>query len=188
MRKVVLVLLVAVMVGCGKGGPNISLVGPSDVDAAMLSSGNKNEESTRIATLYFSSPSSTMRVGEEFTVEIRVENASIFGGGYRVRFDTTHLQFVRIEEGDFLKKDGNQTWLASALKGEDLIVGQTRLGHVLNVSGSGTIAKITFKSIKSGTADIGFKDVSIKEQFVESGAYLLRSTHFEAQDITVNIE
>lgn len=185
MRKALAVLLmVVVMIGCGggKGGSDVSLVGPSDVRTATLS----GSESSGIATLAFST-SSVVKTGEEFTVEVMVDNANLFGGGYRVKFDTAHLQFVRIEEGDFLKKDGAQTALMSALN-DELVVGQTRLGHVLNVSGSGIIARITFKALSAGNTNIQFSDVYFKEQFVENGEYLLRAVIFETQDTVVNIE
>lgn len=189
-KALVVVLWMAVMIGCGdgngKGGSIVSLVGPSDVDAKTLSSSG-GEELSGTATLAFSA-SSIARSGEEFTVDVRVDNASIFGAAYRVKFSATHLQFVRIEEGDFLKKDGAQTSLMSALRSDELVVGQTRLGHVLNVSGSGAIAKITFKALSAGNTDIQFSDVSLKEQFIGNGEYLLRSIIFEAQDTVVNIK
>lgn len=184
MRKILLVLAVMVM-GCGngKGLTNVFPTGPSDVMAASKSG---ESTSTGVATLAFSAPSS-VRVGEEFTVEIRVDNANLFGAGYIVLVDPA-LQFVKIEEGDFLKKDGVPTSLMKSLRDGELTVGQTRLGHVFNASGSGIIAKITFKAISAGNIELGFNNVRLREMFIEKEEYLLRDIVYSAQSTTLRIE
>lgn len=186
MRKVLLVFAVMGMVmGCnGKGLTSILPTGPSDVTAAMSS---KNNESTGIATLAFSAPSS-VRVGEEFTVEVTIANANLFGGGYNLQFDATHLQFLRIEEGSFFNQDGKSTALLKSLSNGGLEVGQTRLGHVFNASGSGIIAKITFKAISAGNIELGFNNVRLREMFIEKEEYLLRDIVFSTQNTTLRIE
>lgn len=186
-RMMLLVMMMIVGMGCGNDGKGLTKIlptGPSDV---MAASKNNESVSTGVAALAFSAPSS-VRVGEEFTVEIRVDNVNLFGASYVVLIDSA-LQFIRIEEEDFLKKDNKPTSLMKSLRDGELTVGQTRLGYDLpNVSGSGAIAKITFRAISAGNIELRFKDVYLKEHFTENGESLLRSIICSEQNATLRVE
>lgn len=164
MRKMLLVVtMLMVIVGCS-GKSNISLTGPSDVDAASNSKAADGLLSPAGETvLGFNFTNSTIYTGEEIVVDVMVENVNnLFGGGYTIDFDSSLLQFIRIEEGGFLKSK-NPTWLASAINNEGLVVGLTSLGKVEGVGGTGVLTRITFKALKQGEAKLDFKDFTFRE-------------------------
>lgn len=89
-------------------------------------------------------------VGTSFTVEIRISDViDMFSWQVRLEWNATILDFVSAEEGDFLE---DQPWGTIFLKvteqdniGTDYVVAFcTTLGDWPGVSGSGTLATVTF--------------------------------------------
>lgn len=164
MRKMFLaVAMLMVVVGCS-GKSNISLTGPSDADA---SSGSKSATGlsniSGETVLGFDFSDLTIQAGEEIVIEVVIENVNnLFGGGYTVDFDRNLLQFTNIEEGGFLKSK-NPTWLAKAVNDDGLVVGLTSLGKVEGASGTGVLAKITFKALKQGEVKLSLKNVAFHD-------------------------
>ncbi len=79
--------------------------------------------------------------------------------------------------------------MSSSQQPNEVTVGHTRLGKILNVSGSGTVARVSFKAIAEGETNLRFSEVRFKEQFVtENGEYLLRTVHFETNGATIKID
>lgn len=192
MRRMLLaVAMLMVVVGCS-GKSNISLTGPSDVNAASNGKAADGLLSPAGETvLGFNFTSSTICAGEEIVVDVMVENINnLFGGGYTIDFDSSLLQFARIEEGGFLKSK-NPTWLAYAVNNEGLVVGLTSLGKVEGVSGTGVLTRITFKALKQGEAKLDFKDFTFREPSLIGETdqdWSKRSISLSSRGATISIE
>lgn len=98
-------------------------------------------------------------VDETFTVQVRIDNGSdVFAVPFSIKYDPNVLEVMGLHEGSYLKKDSGQTtFLTSIDKDKGKIdIGLTRLGQIGGVSGSGTLASIVFRVLKSGTTSLSF--------------------------------
>jgi general secretion pathway protein D len=73
-----------------------------------------------------------------------------------LNFDPALLAVEKVEAGEFLGPQGTAQVLASYSRPGEVIVGASRLGDVPAVAGAGTIARITFRALVSGSAQVGF--------------------------------
>lgn len=96
-----------------------------------------------------------VNVGEEFFVELKVgEIKSLSSAPLFVNYDQHLIDYVRTEEGDFLKQAGQSTIFTSSPnpgRGE-IIFGSKQGVGAAGANGSGTLAKIYFKATAPGTA------------------------------------
>lgn len=190
-RVFLMVMMLAVVIGCSDKS-RASLTGPSDADA---SSGSKAavglSNISGEAVLGFDFSDLTIQAGEEIVVEVVIENVNnLFGASYTVDFDRNFLQFVKIEEGGFLKSK-NPTWLASTVNDDGLVVGLTSLGKVQGVSGTGVLARITFKALKRGEAGLSFKNTSFLDPSLPGETdqdWLKRSIPLSSRGATIFIK
>jgi general secretion pathway protein D len=106
----------------------------------------------------------TSKVNDVFRVEVQVSNAVNMADAVLVlEYDPVLTDFVGAEEGTFLKKDGKATsFNARANSNKALITfGLGRVGDVGGISGSGSLAVITFKAKAKGVVNLKFKGASI---------------------------
>lgn len=105
----------------------------------------------------FLSGSQLVKVGEEFMVELQVgEIEKLSSAPLFVNYDQHLLEYVRTEEGDFLKQTGQSTIFTSSPnpgRGEVIFGSKQGVGSA-GANGSGALARIYFKAIASGTAVI----------------------------------
>ena len=96
-----------------------------------------------------------VKLGEEFSIELQVsEVKSLSSAPLFVNYDQHLLEYVRTEEGNFLKQTGQSTIFTSSPnqgRGEVIFGSKQGVGSA-GANGSGTLAKIYFKAIASGTA------------------------------------
>jgi len=115
---------------------------------------------------------STIQVGETVVVSVTVENVSnLFGAEFHLSFDTSILEVVdadagtggvQISMGDFLAPDFVAQNLADNATGTvDFAISQ--MAPHAAVSGSGTLATITFKGKAAGTASVSFTSVLLAD-------------------------
>lgn len=111
------------------------------------------------ALLSFFPVETTVRKGEEFAVDIMLSNVKDLSSvAYSVIFDNASLQLVNIEEGDFLKRNGQKTSFYSDFathKSNRAVIGHSLL-KAPGVSGAGVLAKITFRALNSGKMALSF--------------------------------
>jgi len=108
--------------------------------------------------LSISAPAS-VRATEQFDVEIVVSNVTnLYSAPFILTYDPVILDFEGATEGPFLKKDGKPTAFqaAGAKNSGQITINLSRTGDVGGVSGTGTLAKVTFKAKKQGHANLGF--------------------------------
>ncbi|HLF85740.1 MAG TPA: cohesin domain-containing protein [Nitrospiria bacterium] len=118
------------------------------------------------ATLYFSPEKTKVSIDNQFRLEVRVSGVQdLFGAPFRISYPTDLLEVIKIEEGDFLKKDGKKTAFLQKVdnkKGE-IIIGLTRLGKIMGISGDGVILTLTFIAKKTGSATLTFQKTDLRD-------------------------
>lgn len=133
--------------------------------------------------------SSTVAVGSNVVVNITVQNVSnLFGAEFHLNFDPNLLEVVdadagadgvQIGVGDFLAPDFIAQNVADNAIGR-VDFGLSQMSPHGPVSGSGTLATITFKGKANGTANLTFTDVLLADS---SGGQIPAT----AQNGTVNV-
>ncbi|ODS40758.1 MAG: hypothetical protein A7315_07665 [Candidatus Altiarchaeales archaeon WOR_SM1_79] len=109
---------------------------------------------------------STAFVNYTFTVNITASACSIAGIEFRLSFNNTLLNAVKVEEGQFLKDAGSTLTIPSNItQSINNTAGEIRLGSALigsaTACGNGTIASITFKAVSPGNATLDLHDVIV---------------------------
>ena len=105
-----------------------------------------------------SSSETSLDNGESFIVAVKAEKVvNLYAYGFEINYDPAVLEFVSINESNFLKADGVPTSFNHALENEaqgKLIVGNARLENPPSgVDGTGDLFNITFKAIgEDGTS------------------------------------
>ncbi|NIO21855.1 MAG: hypothetical protein GTN76_14275 [Candidatus Aenigmarchaeota archaeon] len=113
--------------------------------------------------------------GENFTVEIKVKNATdLYAFQFDIEYNPDVLKYESIEEGGFLSRNGADTTYPLDLvlsSGHIKNIVSTRLGKVGGVNGEGTLEIITFTALSAGTSQItisNIKFVNSKPQEIEA--------------------
>jgi hypothetical protein len=117
------------------------------------------------AVVSIAPPQTVTVVDEEVTVDVRVDEvADLYGFQFDVKYDSNVLEVVKVEEGDFLKQGGNTYWVAPNIQ-DGLIdnAACTLQGAPSGVSGSGVLARITFKAKAKGMSVIDLCEVSLSD-------------------------
>lgn len=124
-------------------------------------------------TVVYVSPASytVPSVGLTFAVNVTVENVSnLYGWEFKLYYPNSVLNGTRVAEGPFLRTGGAATFFLRANFTDDYnsthgLVDAicTRMGaEVLGLSGSGTLATVTFKSVStSGPEVLHIDDVKL---------------------------
>lgn len=97
----------------------------------------------------------TAKVGEQFTVLVRGKGASpAVSAAVQFRYDKNSLEVVRIDEGDYLRKDGAQTEFVQRVDPiqSQIFISSTQAAGSTGVQGDGTLAVVTFKVLKPSDA------------------------------------
>jgi general secretion pathway protein D len=116
-----------------------------------------------LAVIAVSSAPGAVNSGDEVRRTIEGRGlGKISYAAFDVAYDPNVLEYVRGIEGEFFKQDGHaSTSFRADLVGGSagrIAVGAARLGQVEGVSGTGTIATLTFKAVGSGQSALAFKD------------------------------
>ncbi|HAD04433.1 MAG: hypothetical protein A2005_06310 [Desulfuromonadales bacterium GWC2_61_20] len=108
-----------------------------------------------------------VKVGEEAILEVTIADGNkLYSAPLFVFFDQAALDFVRAEEGDFLRQGGQPTvFTTSALAGQgQLIVGYKQGVGATGVSGSGTLFRLIFKGKAPGAASVRLDRINFRDQ------------------------
>ncbi len=115
-------------------------------------------------------PDSTPQVGDTICVQIDVTNVTdMYAASFDVSYNPLVLDYTGTTEGTFLNQDAAPTELrAAALNWDEttgqIVVGDTRIGSVGGVSGSGTIATLCFTVVGGycSASDLGFLNADLE--------------------------
>lgn len=103
-------------------------------------------------------------VGASFTVEIKISDAvDVFSWQFRLEWNATVLDFVSVEEGDFLEDQPGGTIFTNVTEQDNIgtdyiVVFCTTLGNWPGVSGLGTLATVTFLVEDVGETPLHFRN------------------------------
>ncbi len=118
------------------------------------------------ATLFFSPEKAKVTVGDRIDLEINISDAhDLFGAPFHLLYPADLLEILKVEERNFLKKDGKQTAFlqkADRQQGE-IMIGLTRLGKTEGVDGEGTLITLSLRAKKSGLATLSFRKVDFRD-------------------------
>ena len=117
------------------------------------------------ARVSFTGPA-TVGIGQEVVLEAMVEEITgLYSAPLFVRFDSQKLSFVRAEEGDFLKANGQSTLFTSSVNQEkgELIVGYKQGLGGPGATGSGKLFRLVFKGRAAGSAQVGFDRINFRD-------------------------
>src|SRR6266567_26816 len=135
---------------------------PSAAATQSPAAGANAQQPTR-AVLDVAAPQ-TAKVNDQFRVEVAVsEVTNLYNARFALEYDPALVDVVEVGEGPFLKKDGKPTTFTSqvnkAVGRIDINLGKA--GEGSGVSGSGTLAIITFKAKAKGSVNMGFGGADI---------------------------
>ena len=142
----------------------------------------------------------TASAGDTFTVDIVVDSAGgdVYGAQYELYFDNTILNATSQVQGTFLGQDGESTnvfvnTIDNTLS--KIVYSEARMGSPAGVTGSGVLASITFKTIKSGTSALTLSYVMVMDSnseeivtTVNSGTCMIGDVMSEATYTDIPVE
>jgi PKD repeat protein len=114
-------------------------------------------------TVYFEPSEVTVsKAGESFSVELKVRDVQdLYGFEASFSFDKTALSLKSVDEGDFLKSDGGQTFKTTTKDADGDLNGAavTRLLEEKGLDGEGTLLVLTFEvsEPKEGKVEVSVK-------------------------------
>jgi len=126
-----------------------------------------NSTKALTATVGVYPPSITVGVGQIFSINITVSGvANLYGWEFRLSWNPTLLDAANAVEGPFLKTGGSTffSYNTNSAMGH-MIVDCTLLGMVPGVSGSGTLAIITFYAKSAGECPLDLYNVTLLNSF-----------------------
>lgn len=111
-------------------------------------------------------PQQTVRVGQTFTVGIRIEDISqLQGVDFCLKYDSTILNATKVEEGSFMRSFG-LTYIVMQEIEKNYQANYGRVWFVIviegngSATGSGTLATVIFNATAPGESDLDLFSVS----------------------------
>jgi general secretion pathway protein D len=106
-------------------------------------------------------PDSSQSVGSTFQVAVMLGNGhDVFSVPLQMKFNSSVLQLVNVDSGDFLGRDGQATSIVHRDDGNGLVaISTNRPPNAPGVSGSGSLCTLTFKAIAPGDATLSLVKV-----------------------------
>ena len=129
-------------------------------------------------SLNISAPN-TVRVNDRFNINIVASNATdLMNAPFVVTYDPYLLDYEGASEGSFFKRDGKQTiFQATGEKSSGQVsVNLVRSGNAGGISGSGSLAVLSFRAKAPGNATFAF----MKSAFTDPGGRPLVVAQFKA--------
>jgi general secretion pathway protein D len=110
------------------------------------------------ARIHFENPNVSGKAGETFEVPVQIENArDASSASFEISYNMKSLKLVRVTNGNFLGRDGQPIAVVER-EDEDsgkAVVTLNRPPQTAGVSGSGTLAVLTFEAAQPGTSPLG---------------------------------
>ncbi len=100
----------------------------------------------------------TVSPGDTFEVRVQAEaGRPVSHLPLSLSFDPAVLAVEKVDAGDFLGGAGEARVMSDSGRAGSLVIGASRLGQVPGVKGTGTLARITFRALASGTSELAFE-------------------------------
>lgn len=176
-----LLLVASSLLGCTRArlsaefkGPEIPIASAAELEVAEPFALTESSVAQGSAQVSLAPATATIGIGETVTVDIRISNVNnLFGADVRLTFDSNILEVVdanslvpgiQITPGTFPDIGGGQGFVAeNSVTNGNIGYAVTLLSPAPPVSGSGTLATITFRGKNSGTSNISFTSVLLSD-------------------------
>jgi len=103
-------------------------------------------------------------VGEEFELNVEIlSSLPVFGAEFDLHFDTSRLELINLEEGDFLNGDGAQTYVVRKVDNDQgkITFAVTRFDTDVGVSGSGVLGVVKLRALSKGSSTIKLENILV---------------------------
>jgi hypothetical protein len=122
------------------------------------------------ATLSVSPSTVTASISQNFGINVNISSVvDLYGWEFKLSWNTTLLDLVSFVEGSFLKAGGDTFFYQRVnVTTGYIVIGCTLLGLIPGVSGSGTLAKITFYVKNVGECSLDLYDVKLINSFEQT--------------------
>jgi general secretion pathway protein D len=122
------------------------------------------------ASMQLAPPPSPAKVGTSFQVAINLNGGQdVFSVPMMVHYDSSKLQLTNVDTGDFLGRDGQAVALVHRDDGNGMVViSASRPPGTHGVSGSGTVALLTFQATAPGDSAINIVRASTRNSGQQS--------------------
>jgi hypothetical protein len=147
----VILSLIFTLTGClGKLFPTTPSVTPSAEKAGVL---------------YLEPANLTLTPSQDFTVELKVTSiTNLKGYSVTLSYDPTLISLQEVTEGPFFSTKGKTFFYSKEDKGT-ILIDCALLGKTLSTSGEGTLATLSFTSLKAGSTSIEFSLAKTRDAF-----------------------
>lgn len=111
-------------------------------------------------SLLLSAPSS-VAAGEQFTLEVKVASVNdLLEAPFSLSYDPARVEFVAVNEGDFLKRGGVSTLFGNSVSpaAGSVTVNLRRSEGGAGASGAGTLVMFVFRAKQKGAAAFSLRD------------------------------
>jgi len=106
--------------------------------------------------LYLEPANLTLTPSEDFTVELKATSiTNLKGYSVTLSYDPTLISLQEVTEGPFLSEKG-KTFFHTTEEQDTILIDCALLGKTLSISGEGTLATLSFTSLKAGSTNIEF--------------------------------
>jgi len=130
--------------------------------------------------LYLEPAHLTLTPSEDFTVELKATSiTNLKGYSVTLSYDPTLISLQEVTEGPFLSEKG-KTFFYTKEDNGTILIDNALLGTDLSISGEGTLATLSFTSLKAGSTGIEFsltktRDTNNKEIVTTKRNSLIKS-------------
>ena len=130
--------------------------------------------------LYLEPANLTLTPSQDFTVELKATSiTNLKGYSVTLSYDPTLISLQEVTEGPFLSEKG-KTFFYTKEDQNTILIDCAILGTDLSISGEGTLATLSFTSLKAGSTGIEFslaktRDTNNKEIITTKRNSLIRS-------------
>jgi hypothetical protein len=115
-----------------------------------------NPSAGTAGALYLEPANLTLTPSQDFTVELKVTSiTNLKGYSVTLYYDPTLINLQEVTEGPFFSSKGKTFFYNKEDKGT-ILIDCALLGKTLSTSGEGTLATISFTSLKAGSTSIEF--------------------------------
>jgi general secretion pathway protein D len=122
------------------------------------------ETTNQVATLSFDAPEGVGK-GQEFSVSVLVKDVeNLYSAPLFIKYDPASLELVSLNEGVFLKQDGQTTVFSSSPNRTtgQVIVGYKQGTGGQGASGSGVLFNLNFKALTEGEATLEVNRINFR--------------------------
>jgi len=110
----------------------------------------------KAGVLYLEPANLTLTPSEDFTVELKATSiTNLKGYSVTLSYDPTLISLQEVTEGPFFSSKG-KTFFYTKEEQNTILIDNALLGKTLSVSGEGTLAILSFTSLKAGSTSIEF--------------------------------